>query len=101
MCYTKGIMMLLRCVDVKETELILKEVHKGTFGTHMNGHSMARKILRARYFWLTMETDCCIHVRKCHKCQAYADNINVTYNVKGSIRTLGIFHIGHKCYWSY
>jgi len=44
MCYTKGIMMLLRCVDVKETELILKEVHKGTFGTHMNGHSMARKI---------------------------------------------------------
>ena len=24
-----------------------------------------------------MENDCCIYVRKCHKCQAYADNINV------------------------
>ncbi|XP_052735520.1 uncharacterized protein LOC128197506 [Vigna angularis] len=70
-------MVLLRCVDAKEAELILKEVHEGTFGTHMNGHSMARKILRAGYFWLTMENDCCIHVRKCEKCQIYANNINV------------------------
>ena len=23
-----------------------------------------------------MESDCCIHVRKCHKCQAFADNVN-------------------------
>jgi len=44
----------------------------------MNGHSMARKILRARYFWMTMENDCCKHVRKCQKCQIYADNINVS-----------------------
>ena len=71
-------MVLLRCVDAKEAELILKEVHEGAFGTHMNGHSIARKILRAGYFWLTMENDCCIHVRKCLKCQKYADNINVS-----------------------
>ncbi|XP_052734034.1 uncharacterized protein LOC108321519 [Vigna angularis] len=71
-------MILLRCVDTKEAELILKEVHEGTFGTHMNGHSMARKILRAGYFWLTMENDCCTHVRRCEKCQMHADNINVS-----------------------
>jgi len=71
-------MTLLRCVDAKEAELILQEVHEGTFGTHMNGHSMARKILRAGYFWMTMENDCCKHVRKCQKCQVYADNINVS-----------------------
>ncbi|XP_052735536.1 uncharacterized protein LOC128197521 [Vigna angularis] len=70
-------MVLLRCVDAKEAELILKEVHEGTFGTHMNGHSMTRKILRAGYFWLTMENDCCTHVRKCEKCQVYGNNINV------------------------
>jgi len=62
-------MMLLRCVDAKEAELILQEVHEGTFGTHMNGHSMTRKILRAGYFWMTMENDYCKHVRKCQKCQ--------------------------------
>jgi len=39
-------------------------------------HAMARKILRAGYHWLTMESGCCIHVRKCHKCQAFVDNVN-------------------------
>ena len=73
-------MVLLRCVDANEAESILQEVHEGTFGTHMNGHSMARKILRAGYFWMTMENDCCKHVRKCQKCQIYADNINVSPN---------------------
>jgi len=43
-------MVLLRRVDAKEAELILKEVHEGTYGMRMNGHSMARKILRAGYF---------------------------------------------------
>jgi len=70
-------MVLLRCVDAKEAEVILKDVHEGTFGTHMNGHSMARKILRTGYFWLTIENDCCRHVRKCEKCQVYVDNINM------------------------
>ncbi|XP_006595327.1 uncharacterized protein LOC114381539 [Glycine soja] len=23
-----------------------------------------------------MENDCCFHVRKCHKCQAFVDNVN-------------------------
>jgi len=68
-------MVLLKCVNAKEAKLILREVNKGTFGTHMNRHSMARKVLRASYFWLTMENDCCVHVRKCHKCQVYADVI--------------------------
>ena len=27
---------------------------------------------------MTMENDCCKHVRKCQKCQIYVDNINVS-----------------------
>ena len=49
-------MVLLRCVDVREAEQMLIEVHEGSFGTHANGHAMARKILRAGYYWLTMES---------------------------------------------
>ncbi|RDY12601.1 Gypsy retrotransposon integrase-like protein 1, partial [Mucuna pruriens] len=59
-------MMLLRC-----------EVHEGTFGTHANGHALARKIFRAGYYWTKMESDCYQHVRKCIKCQIHADHINV------------------------
>ena len=55
---------------------MLVEVHEGSFGTHANGHAMARKILRARYYWLTIENDCCVHVRKCHKCLTFTDNVN-------------------------
>ena len=69
-------MVLLRCVDAKEAKRMLVEVYEGSFGTHANGHAMDRKILRASYYWLTMESDCCLHIRKCHKCQTLADNVN-------------------------
>nr|XP_027189420.1 protein NYNRIN-like [Cicer arietinum] len=70
-------MVLLRCVDKAEAEKIIQEVHEGSFGTHANEHAMARKILRAGYYWLTMESDCFNYVKKCHKCQIYADKVHV------------------------
>ncbi|RDX77557.1 Gypsy retrotransposon integrase-like protein 1, partial [Mucuna pruriens] len=71
-------MTLLRCVDHQEAERIIEEVHEGTFGTHASGHTLARKILRARYYWTKLESDCHQHVRKCLKCQIHVDRINVT-----------------------
>ena len=52
-------------------------IHEGSFGTHANGHSMAKKMLRAGYYWLTMEYDCYKFAKKCHKCQIYAEKIHV------------------------
>ena len=43
-------MVLLRCVDRHEANLLMTEVHEGSFGTHSNGHAMARKMLRAGYY---------------------------------------------------
>ena len=43
-------MVLLRCGDDREAEQMLVEVHEGSFGTHANGHAMAQKILRAKYY---------------------------------------------------
>jgi len=42
-------MVLLRCVDAREAEKMLVEVHEGSFGIHPSRHAMARKILRAGY----------------------------------------------------
>jgi len=61
-------MTLLQCVDAIEANHMIEEVPEDSFGMHANGHAMARKILRAGYYWLTKESDCCTHVRKCHKC---------------------------------
>ncbi|KAG8472667.1 hypothetical protein CXB51_034555 [Gossypium anomalum] len=42
--------VLLRCVDAVEAKLILEEVHGGVCGTHANGLTMARKIMRFGYY---------------------------------------------------
>lgn len=70
-------MVFLRCVDRHEAYMLMAEVHEGSFGTHTNGHSMARKMLRDGYHWLTRESDFYQYARKCHKFQIYADKIHV------------------------
>ena len=70
--------MLLRCVDADEAKKIVHEIHEGACGTHASGHVMARQIMRAGYYWMTLENDCICYVRKCHKCQIYADKIHVS-----------------------
>ncbi|XP_039054461.1 uncharacterized protein LOC120196812, partial [Hibiscus syriacus] len=69
--------MLLRCLNTSEARNVIKEVHSGICGTHANGLSMARKIMRYGYYWATMYTDCIHYAKKCHKCQIYADKIHV------------------------
>ena len=70
--------ILLRCVDADEAKKIVHKIHEGVCGTHASGHVMARQIMRAGYYWMTLESDCITYVRKCHKCQIYADKIHVT-----------------------
>ena len=54
--YKKGKdQILLRCVDAPEAWHIIAEVHKGIYGTHANGHKMSRQIMKAGYYWLTLE----------------------------------------------
>ena len=68
---------LLLCVDAVKATKLLEEVHAGMCGTHMNGFTLAKKILRAGYFWMTMENDCARFVQRCHKCQVHGDLIKV------------------------
>ena len=49
--------ILLRCVDADEAKKIIHEIHEGVCGTHTSGHVMARQIMRAEYYWVTLEID--------------------------------------------
>ncbi|PKI40009.1 hypothetical protein CRG98_039579 [Punica granatum] len=71
---------LLRCIDKNEAQRLMEEVHKGSCGPHMNGLMLTKKIMRLGYFWSTMETDCVKHVRHCHLCQVYANQIRASPN---------------------
>ena len=76
--YKKGKdQILLRCVDSFEANKIIEEIHKRVCGTHANGDRMAGQVMRADYYWLTLERDYIQYARKCHKCQIYFDKIHV------------------------
>ena len=51
-------MGLLRCVDAVEVAKLIEQIHVGVCGMHMNGLTLARKILRDGYFWMNMKNDC-------------------------------------------
>ncbi|XP_070020683.1 uncharacterized protein [Nicotiana sylvestris] len=59
---------LLRCIDARQATTIMTEVHSGVCGPHLSGYVLAKKILRAGYYWLTMERDCISFVHNCHQC---------------------------------
>ncbi|RDX67766.1 Gypsy retrotransposon integrase-like protein 1, partial [Mucuna pruriens] len=86
--YKRSVDLTLQCCMVdREAKEIMKEVHERAFGTHANGHALARKILRADYYWTQMESDCCQYVKRCMKCQIYADNIHVAPSILHNLAT--------------
>ena len=58
----------LHCLKREEVERDMEEVHQGICGPYMNERMLAKKILRIRYHWSTMETDCVDFVKRCHDC---------------------------------
>ncbi|XP_061373314.1 uncharacterized protein LOC133315664, partial [Gastrolobium bilobum] len=64
---------LLKCLNPGDMGYGLEEIHEGINGHHIGGHSLARKALRAGFCWPTMERDAYNHVKKCDKCQRFAD----------------------------
>ncbi|KAK8676952.1 hypothetical protein V6N13_142510 [Hibiscus sabdariffa] len=68
--------ILIRCVNAKEAQQIIEEVHEGICGMHPNGFTMARRIMRFGYYWSTTESDCINYARKCDKCQICADKLH-------------------------
>ncbi|WJZ92707.1 hypothetical protein VitviT2T_011689 [Vitis vinifera] len=69
--------ILLLCLDRASADRVMRQVHAGVCGPHMGRHMLTCKIMRAGYFWLTMETDCCQFVQRCSECQMHGDLIHV------------------------
>ena len=82
---------LLRGIDVIEAVKLIEQIYAGVCGTHMNGFTLARKILRAGHFRMTMENDCCKFVQKCQKCKVHGDLIRVPPH-----KLILCVHLGHS-----
>jgi len=64
---------LLACVDKKDYTRIMSDLHEGICGSHIGGRALSTKIIRAGYFWPTLQRDCLEHTRKCNQCQIHSD----------------------------
>ncbi|XP_072061951.1 uncharacterized protein [Arachis hypogaea] len=58
---------LLKCLGEEEADLAMTEAHEEICGTHVGGRSLAAKILRAGYYWPSLNKDCLEKVRKCDR----------------------------------
>eukprot|EP01018_Ginkgo_biloba_P008285 Gb_24991 [translate_table: standard] len=67
---------LLKCLNSDEANLAIKEVHEGICGAHTSGMVLAKKLIRTRYYWPTMEKDSCQYIKKCVACQKHRDLIH-------------------------
>ena len=63
----------LRCIEEDEARYVLKEVYGGVCGDHIRHKSLVRKIMRAGYFWPTMQQDAADFVKRCDSCQRYGN----------------------------
>ncbi|GKV47147.1 hypothetical protein SLEP1_g54067 [Rubroshorea leprosula] len=82
-------MPLLRCLTPYEAEYAVREVHEGVCGTHIDGKTLARKLLRYGYYWPPMVEDAQNYVKKCPTCQFNVDDMHMPGEMLSSL-TFGI-----------
>ena len=65
----------LRCLGNEEAGYVLREVHEGICRNHLGSRSLVHKLVRAGYYWPTMQKDAEAYVKACNKCQRFSNII--------------------------
>ena len=67
--YKKGFSQpYLRSLSSNEANYVLREVHEGACGNHSGAGSLIHKVVRAGYYWLTIQADAKAYVKVCDQC---------------------------------
>ena len=53
----------------------MREGHKGICENHSGSRSLVHKLVRAGYYWPTMQKDAKAYVKTCDKCQRFSNII--------------------------
>jgi hypothetical protein len=72
--YKRGFSLpYLRCLTPTESEYVLRDIHEGICGNHSGAWSLSKKIVRAGYYWLSIQVDANKFIQHCDKCQRFAN----------------------------
>ena len=61
----------LRCLGNEKANYVMREVHEGICRNHSGSRSLVHKLVRAGYYWPTMQADAEAYVKACDKCQRF------------------------------
>ena len=75
----------LLCIHPEASEIILEELHKGIYGNHIGGKSLAHKAITQGYWWPNMQKEALEYMKKCDQCQRFAP-----YQLEGFLNPLSI-----------
>ena len=74
--YKKGFSRpYLRCLGPDEADYVIREVHEGICGNHLGVQLLVNKLIRAGYYWPTMQKDVQTYVKAYDKCQRFGNVI--------------------------
>jgi len=59
---------LLKCIQPREADYILREIHEGICGSHIGARTLSQKAFRQGYYWPTIARDFEQLVRVCDRC---------------------------------
>ena len=96
---------ILKCIAGKDTEYVLREVHKGICGNHIGARPLVGKVLRQGYYWPTILKDATNLVKKCRICQEHAkishlpsEPLDVDHQPL-AFSTMGFGYLGTSAHW--
>ena len=61
----------LRCLGPEKADYVMREVYEGICENHSGSQLLAHKLIRAGYYWPTMQKDAQTYVKACDKCQRF------------------------------
>ena len=65
----------LICLSPEEADYVMREVHERICGNHSGSRSLVHKLVRAGYYWSTMQKDAQAYVKTYDKCQRFGNVI--------------------------
>ena len=72
--YKKGFSQpYLRCLAPDEANYVLREIHERAYGNHSRARSLVHKVIRAGYYWPTIQANAKAYVKVCDQCQRFSN----------------------------
>ncbi|XP_072054250.1 uncharacterized protein [Arachis hypogaea] len=72
--YRRGVSTsFLKCIPTFATKEVLEEVHSGMCGNYLGARALSKMILRAGFYWPTLQKEAAEFVKTCSPCQKHAN----------------------------